>query len=91
MRIAGTGTGSVVVTTNDSPAIKVSTGSGQLVMQATNTVNGALYIVEFTPTLAPANWTPVSTNIGNGGPLTNQVTLLPGATNQFFRYRVTAP
>ena len=91
VRIAGTGTGSVVVTTNDSPAIKVSTGSGQLVMQATNTVNGALYIVEFTPTLAPANWTPVSTNIGNGGPLTNQVTLLPGATNQFFRYRVTAP
>ena len=91
VRIAGGGTGSVVVTTNDSPAIKVSTGSGQLVMQATNTVNGALYILESTPSLAPASWTPVSTNIGTGGPLTNQVTLLPGATNQFFRYQVTAP
>jgi hypothetical protein len=91
VRIAGGGTGSVVVTTNNSPAIMVSTGGGQLIMHATNTVNGALYILESSPSLAPASWTPVSTNTGNGGPLTNQVTLLPNATNQFFRYQVTAP
>jgi hypothetical protein len=91
VRIADGGIGGVVVTTNDAPAIKVSTVGGQLVMQATNTVNGALYILESTPSLAPTSWTPISTNTGNGGPLTNRVTQLPGATNQFFRYRVTAP
>lgn len=62
-------------------------GSGNLVVR-TATVSGSSYVLEATPSLqSPITWTPVLTNAGTGGVLTN---LVPTTTpaSQFFRYRV---
>ena len=76
------------LTTNDSPNLRVSGTSGSLSVYATNTVAGAQYILESTSRLASATWTPVSTNLANGGPITNSLLVNSSATNMFFRCKV---
>jgi len=53
------------------------------------TVVGSQYILEYTPTLFPTpTWTPLSTNAGTGGTLTNTVPVDAGTVQRFFRYLV---
>ena len=62
--------------------------SGNLVVRTTTT-GGFNYILESTPALqSPIVWTPVSTNAGNGGVITNLVPVNPATQKQFFRYHV---
>lgn len=63
-------------------------GSGNLVVR-TATTGGFNYILESTPALqSPIVWTPVSTNAGTGGVITNLVPFNPATPKQFFRYHV---
>jgi hypothetical protein len=63
-------------------------GSGNLVVRTT-TVSGWNYVLESTPALSsPIIWTPVLTNAGTGGVLTNLVPVNPATQKQFFRYRL---
>jgi hypothetical protein len=60
-----------------------------LVFSTDNTAVGKNYILLSSPGLeSPVVWTPVSTNAGTGGPLTNAVPLKPGSAREFFRYEV---
>jgi hypothetical protein len=63
-----------------APAIN----GGNIVMQV-NSVNGTAYVLEATPSLAPATWTAIQTNAGTGGILnfTNPV----AGGNEFFRIK----
>lgn len=62
-------------------------GSGNLVIR-TATTSGSAYVLEATPSLqTPITWTPILTNAGTGGVLTNVVPTVTPA-NRFFRYRV---
>ncbi len=67
------------------PSLGLSRSGVSLSVCTTNTVAGAQYVWESTPRLAPATWTPVATNLGNGNPFTNLMTVKTGVTNQFFR------
>ena len=49
-------------------------------------VNGKQYVIECSPTLFPAVWTPVSTNTGNGTDI--EFHDLAGGGNHFYRVRV---
>jgi hypothetical protein len=60
--------------------------TGNQMSLITSTVTGVSYVLESSPALTSAVWTQVSTNSGNGGLITNTVTISPGATNSFFRY-----
>jgi unsaturated rhamnogalacturonyl hydrolase len=54
-----------------------------------NTRSGLTYVLESAPDLGVSGvWTPVSTNLGTGGIITNTVPLTPAAPNCFFRYRI---
>ena len=72
---------------NDAPGIRCFRSSGGLQVSATNTVAGAQYIWESSPRLAAATWTPVSTNLGTGGLITNVVAPTGGASG-FSRCKV---
>jgi uncharacterized repeat protein (TIGR02543 family) len=76
------------LTTNDSPNLRISGAGGGLSVYATNTVAGAQYIWESTPNLTPATWMPVSTNLANGGSITNSMAMKSGVTNIFSRCKV---
>ena len=67
--------------------ISVVENGGNLSLQV-DTVLGATYVLESAPSLSlPMVWTPLATNIGNGGPLTNTLPQEPGTPQRFFRYR----
>jgi hypothetical protein len=73
------------------PAPRISglmlVGGSNLALQV-ETVVGATYILESTPALTPPPpvWTPLATNPGTGGLITNTVPVDPGASQRFFRY-----
>ena len=68
--------------------ISVVENGGNLSLQV-DTVLGATYVLESAPSLSlPMVWTPLATNIGNGGPLTNTLPQEPGTPQRFFRYQV---
>jgi len=78
----------VVVPTYPRPVITVVPLGGNLSLQV-GTVSGATYVLESATSLFPTpDWTPVSTNAGNGGTLTNTVTVSPGTPQSFFRCQV---
>lgn len=62
------------------PAIR----SGNIILQV-NSMSGTAYVLQATPLLSPAAWTPIQTNAGTGGILnfTNPVT----GGSQFFRIK----
>lgn len=63
-------------------------GSGNLVVRTT-TVSGWNYVLESASALqSPITWTPVLTNAGSGGVITNLVPVNPATPKQFFRYRL---
>jgi hypothetical protein len=53
-----------------------------------DTVVGATYILNSTPALTPPPvvWTPLATNAGTGGRITNTTPIEPGTSQSFFRY-----
>jgi hypothetical protein len=79
----------VAVPSADSPIISVPYFAGtNLVLVAGNTMSGASYILESTPSLsAPITWTPVLTNISTGSTMTNELPVTPDEPQQFFRYQ----
>jgi len=70
-----------------APVIQLSWAGTQLYLTAA-TVTGVSYILESTASLNPASWSPVSTNGGNGGVITNTVTVNPTAGPAYYRYLV---
>jgi hypothetical protein len=70
------------------PPITIVPVGTNLLLQV-STVLGATYVLESTPSVSPTVvWTPLSTNLGTGGPLTNTVPMEPGTPQRFFRYQV---
>jgi len=69
------------------PAILASQNGGNLVFTM-NTHTNALYILQSTPSLAPPAWTPILTNAGLGGVITNSVPVAATTPQQFFRYEI---
>jgi hypothetical protein len=54
-----------------------------------STVSGFNYVLESAPSLSlPLVWTPVSTNPGTGGTITNLVPIDAGTPQRFYRYQV---
>jgi autotransporter-associated beta strand protein len=59
---------------------------GNIVISAP-TVSGAEYVLETTPGLEPpVTWTPVITNSGNGGTITNLIPVNTATPQSFYRY-----
>jgi autotransporter-associated beta strand protein len=68
------------------PQIDVVPVGTNLLLQV-GTVLGATYVLESTPSVSPTIvWTPIATNTGTGGTLTNTVPVEPGTPQLFFRY-----
>ena len=64
-------------------------GTGTNLVLRAATVTGHNYILQSTPGLeTPIVWTPVSTNAGTGGNLTNSVPISPSNPKAFYRYLV---
>ena len=62
--------------------------NGPEMLLRVNTRAGLTYVLEAAPSLAaPASWTPVFTNPGTGGIITNSFPMTPAARS-FFRYRI---
>ena len=69
------------VPTITSPSLSGS----NFTLQGANSQTGFNYVMEATPALAPAIWTGVQTNAGNGGTLNFTFPITPGNPQQFFR------
>jgi hypothetical protein len=82
-----TGTISVVNPLPPAPTIDpVHLDGGNLVISAP-TVSGAEYILQTTPGLEPpVTWTPVVTNNGTGGSITNLIPVNLATPKRFYRY-----
>ncbi len=61
--------------------------NGSDLMLVIETHSGVSYVLESSPTLVNPVWTPISTNIGTGLSLTNQLPINRGG-NEFFRYLI---
>jgi len=71
------------------PLIVSPTASGpNFTLQVPDSVPGFSYVVQITPSLAPATWTGIQTNAGTGGTLTFTISMTPGIPQQFFRISV---
>lgn len=66
-----------------SPAV----GGGNFTAQSASQT-GFDYVLQATPSLAPATWTNIQTNAGTGGTLNFSVPVSPGSPQQFFRINV---
>ncbi len=76
------------LTTGPNIQLAPLTGTN-LALQISASVVGRNYVLESTPSLIPpVTWTPVNTNPGTGGSLTNLVPVIRANTNGFFRYLV---
>ncbi len=84
----GLGCARVIAALDAMPTILPPTLSGTNLLLQTVSLNGFTYILQATPQLPATNWTPVATNLGNGGTLTFTIPILPGAPGQFFRLSV---
>jgi hypothetical protein len=71
------------------PAITAAPAGTNLLLQVSS-VQGATYILEAASALwpQPISWTPIATNTGDGGLLSNTVPVDSGTTQLFFRYQV---
>ena len=57
-------------------------------LQVTSSAVGFNYVLQATPSLAPAIWTGVQTNAGTGGTLNFSIPITPGNPQLFFRINV---
>jgi hypothetical protein len=72
----------------NSPTITApAVGGGNFTMQV-NSQTGYDYVLQATPSLAPANWTSIQTNAGTGGVLNFSVPVSSGNPQQFYRVNV---
>ena len=72
--------------TAPTPTITSPSVSGSnFTLQVASSVNGFNYVLQATPSLAPASWSVVETNAGNGGTLNFTNLIAPGTPHQFFR------
>jgi len=77
-----------VIIPTPRPVISVVATGGNLSLQVA-TESGRTYVLESATSLFPTPaWTPVSTNPGTGGNMTNTVPVSPGTPQRFFRYQV---
>jgi hypothetical protein len=69
------------------PTILPAARAGTNLVVSATTLTGYNYVLEMATSLnAPITWTPVSTNAGTGGTLTNMVPI-SGSAKAFFRYQ----
>jgi len=81
------GTVSVVNPLPPAPVIDTVHLDGGNIVVATPTVSGAEYVLETTPGLEPpVTWTPVITNTGTGGTITNLIPVNTATPKRFYRY-----
>jgi len=69
------------------PTILPPTLNGTNLLMQVASENGFDYVLEATPSLAPATWTGIQTNAG-GGTLLFTIPVTPGSSIEFFRIRV---
>ena len=82
-----TGTISVVNPAPPAPTIDPVYLDGGSIVISTPTVSGAEYVLESTPGLEPpVAWTPVITNNGTGGNITNLIPVNTATPKTFYRY-----
>jgi hypothetical protein len=65
-----------------------SVSGGSFILQVASSQSGFNYVLQATPSLAPATWTNVYTNAGTGGTLNFTNLITPGTPRQFFRISV---
>jgi fibronectin-binding autotransporter adhesin len=69
-----------------TPVITAPSISGtNFLLQVTGSQSGFNYVLQATPSLAPAMWVNIQTNAGNGGTLNFTNPIVPGTPQQFFR------
>jgi autotransporter-associated beta strand protein len=79
----------VAANTAPTPTITSPGISGtDFTLQVTASQSGFNYVLQATPTLAPAAWTGVQTNAGTGGTLNFSFPITPANPQQFFRISV---
>ena len=85
--LAVDGTISVVNPAPPAPTIDPVYLAGGNIVISTPTVSGAEYVLETAPSLEPpVTWTPVITNNGTGGSITNLIPVNPATPKTFYRY-----
>jgi autotransporter-associated beta strand protein len=85
----GSGIIKVAGNTAPTPVIMSPVFSGSnFTLQVTASQSGFNYVLQVTPALAPAAWTAVQTNAGNGGTLNFSFPVAPASPQQFFRISV---
>jgi fibronectin-binding autotransporter adhesin len=79
----------VASTASPTPTItSPSVSGGNFILQVASSQSGFNYVLQATPSLAPATWTNVYTNAGTGGTLNFTNLITPGTPRQFFRISV---
>lgn len=74
--------------TPTSPTITAPAVSGGNFTLQVNSQTGYNYVLQATPSLAPASWTNIQTNAGTGGVLNFSVPVSSGNPQQFYRVNV---
>jgi autotransporter-associated beta strand protein len=84
--LLGSGIISVGTTTPPTPVITAPALSGtNFTLQVPGSQSGFSYVLYGTPSLAPAAWTALQTNAGNGATLNFSIPITPGNPQMFFR------
>ena len=87
--LASSGVIKVAANTAPMPTITQPAVSGtNFTLQVTSSAVGFNYVLQATPSLAPAIWTGVQTNVGTGGTLNFSIPITPGNPQLFFRINV---
>jgi len=87
--LASSGVIKVAANTAPMPTITQPAVSGtNFTLQVTSSAVGFNYVLQATPSLAPAIWTGVQTNAGTGGTLNFSIPITPGNPQLFFRINV---
>ncbi len=82
-------TANFAINTAPTPTITAAAVSGtNFTLQVTASQTGFNYVLQGTPTLAPAAWQGVQTNAGTGGTLNFLFPITPANPQQFFRINV---
>jgi len=83
--------GTIKVGSNVAPAPTITSpavSGTNFTLQVASSQSGFNYVLQATPALVPATWTPVQTNSGTGGTLNFTVPITPDNPEQFFRISV---
>jgi autotransporter-associated beta strand protein len=83
--------GTIKVASNVPPTPTITSPSisgGNFTLQVASSQSGFNYVLQATPSLAPASWTSIYTNAGTGGTLNFTNLITPSNPQQFFRINV---